>query len=87
MVKLLKETWTNEKGEVMLVEDLYEENRLLIDLRCQPDNIRSRIDTTIQAAMESRRKFSYFHLMKFIGKYELHKIGDSIDQYLPMLSR
>jgi hypothetical protein len=87
MVKLLKETWTNEKDEVMSVEELYEENRLLIDLRCQPDNIRARIDSTILAAMETKRKFSYFHLMKFIGKYELHKIGDSIDQYLPMLSR
>lgn len=87
MVQLLKETWTNERGETMLVEDLYEENRLLIDLRCQPDNIRARIDDTISTAMACKRKFSHFHLMKFIGKYELHKIGDSIDQYLPMLSR
>jgi hypothetical protein len=87
LVKLLKETWTNEKGETMVVEDLYEENRLLIDLRCQPDNIRNRIDDTITTAMGTKKKFSYFHLMKFIGKYELHKIGDSIDQYLPMLSK
>lgn len=87
MVQLMKETWVNERGETMLVEELYEENRLLIDLKCQPDNIRSRIDNTIMDAMALKRKFSYFHLMKFIGKYDLHKIGDSIDQYLPMLSR
>lgn len=87
LVQLLKETWVNEKGETMSVEELYEENRLLIDLRCQPDNIRNRIDDTITTAMGTKKKFSYFHLMKFIGKYELHKIGDSIDQYLPMLSK
>jgi hypothetical protein len=87
MVQLMKETWVDEKKQTMLVEDLYDENRLLIDLREQPAPIRTLIDNTIAEAMATKKKFSYFHIMKFIGKYELHKIGDSIDQYLPMLSK
>ena len=86
-IQLMKETWTNEVGDKMSVEDLYEENRLLIDLSYQPDNIRQQIENVIRDATSIHKKFSLFHIMKFIGKYELHKIGSGIDQYMTMLSR
>lgn len=87
MVQLMKETWVNERKEEMSVEALYEENQLLIDLEQQPEPIRESMFKIINERMEEKKQFSYFHIMKFIGKYQLNKIRDNIDQYLPMLSK
>jgi hypothetical protein len=85
-VQLMKEFWTDEAGHTNTVEDLYEENQLLIDLEQQPGPIRDLMTQVIETEMATKKQFSYFHLMKFIGKYQLTKIRDSIDQYLPLLS-
>lgn len=87
MVQMMKETWVNENNEEMVVELMYEENQLLIDLEQQPDPIRTLMFKVIDEAMVAEKQFSYFHIMKFIGKYQLNKIRDNIDQYLPMLSK
>jgi 5'-3' exonuclease len=87
MVKLMKETWINEREVEFVVEALFKENQLLIDLEMQPENIRMLIDETIEEEMEKKKKFSMFFIMKFIGKFQLKKIQGSIDQYVNMLSR
>jgi len=86
-VQLMKETWTDEKGREILVEDMFKENQLLIDLEKQPKDVRLAILTTVDEAMDQKRKFSMFHLMKFCHRYELKKIIEGIDQFIPMLSR
>lgn len=83
----MKETWTNQDGTVFRVEQIYDENRLLIDLEKQPRDIRIRIGETLADAMDKERKFSLFFMLKFIGKYKLVKIKESIDQFIPMLSK
>ena len=87
LVKLMKETWINEHEVEFVVEALFKENQLLIDLEMQPENIRMLINETIEEEMEKKKKFSMFFIMKFIGKFELKKIQSSIDQYVNMLSR
>jgi hypothetical protein len=84
---LMKETWTDDKKNVIKVEDIFKENQLLIDLGKQPADIRVAMLTTIDEAMDVKRKFSMFHILKFCGKYELKKIMESIDQFVPMLSK
>jgi hypothetical protein len=37
--------------------------------------------------MDKERAFSLFFILKFIGKYKLVKIKESIDQYIPLLSK
>lgn len=86
-VQLLKSTWTNEQKIEFVVEKLYAENRILIDLGCQPENIQQLIKQSIESAFEKKRQFSMFFILKFIGKYKLNRIKDSIDQYVPLLSR
>ena len=85
-VQLFKETWTDEKNNTILVEDMFYENQKLIDLSQQPDNIRLAILTAVDAAMDKEHKFSMFHILKFCGKYELKRITENIDTYIPMLS-
>jgi len=85
-VQLMKETWTDPRGE-FVVEKLYKENQLLIDLEKQPATIRTKILTAVEEAVNKEREFSLFFIMKFIGKYQLNKIKENIDQYLPLLSK
>jgi len=86
-VQLMKETWKDPYGTEYVVEQLYKENQLLIDLTKQPTDIRIKILETVEREMNRKREFSLFFIMKFIGKYELNKIKDNIDQYLPLLSK
>lgn len=86
-VSLMKELWTNENKVQFRVQDLFEENQKLIDLEKQPDDIRQLIELSVKAAVRRKRDFSMFFILKFIGKYKLIKIKESIDQYLPLLSR
>lgn len=83
---LMMETWNDQNGKEFRVKDLFEENRLLMDLRCQPEDIQLSIVKTVLEGMRNPGKFSYFHFMKYLGKYELKKVAAQIDQFVPMLS-
>lgn len=98
LVQLMKEKWSGMRtltvdGELVTspvtytVEDLYNENRILIDLEKQPEDIRALISASVNAALARERHFSMFFILKYIGKFKLTKIRDSLDQYVPMLSR
>lgn len=83
---MLNTKWTNENGEERVVRKMYEENRLLMDLSCQPDDIKQLIETTVNEGFENIVKYSHFHFLRFCGKYELKNVSEKVEQYLPMLS-
>ena len=74
---MMKQTWTNEKKTQYLVEDLFNENELLIHLDKQPEPIIRKIDNTIAESWSREKHFSMFHILKFLGKYDLNKIKDN----------
>lgn len=84
---LMMETWTDPKGNEFKVKDLFEENKLLMDLQEQPGNIRKRMVMTILKQFDNPGKFSYFHFMQFLGNFELKKVAEQAEQFVPMLSR
>lgn len=86
-IQLMNEKWTNQDGIEFKVGDLFEENEKLIHLEKQPKDIRRLIYQSVDEAMEKEREFSLFFILKFIGKYKLVRIKDSIDTYIPMLSK
>ena len=61
---IMNETWsvkdpeTGEITQTFLVKDLFEENKLLMDLDSQPQEIKELIQQTIDEAIESRAQFS-----------------------------
>jgi hypothetical protein len=88
---LMNETWSitdPETGEITKyrVGDLFEENKLLMDLDAQPEEIKKRIDAAIDFAVENRKSFSYFQFMKFLGKHELNAIADESTKYTQIFS-
>lgn len=89
---LMNETWdvkdpeTGEIVQTFSVKALFEENKLLMDLECQPQEIKDLIQQTITEAIDSRSQFSYFHFMKFLGEYQLKAIADEGMKYNDIFS-
>lgn len=80
-------TWKHADGREMIVKNLFEENKKLMDLTCQPDDIQELNIRTVVTGVKNPGTFSYFHFMKFLGEYELKKIIDQAENFVDMLSR
>ena len=87
LTNLRNSTWTNHDGRVMEVGKLLDENKLLMDLTAQPDHIRDIMDMMIVRAKLEKKSFNHFQFMKFLGKFQLKKIVEQLEQFVPMLSR
>lgn len=91
-VNLMNDSWDvkdPQTGEVLqsfVVKDLFNENKLLMDLDCQPPEIKQLIQNTIDTAIEDRGSFSYFHFMKFLGEYQLKAIANESMNYTDIFS-
>ncbi|MCK9369605.1 hypothetical protein M0R04_06830 [Candidatus Dojkabacteria bacterium] len=86
-VNFMNEQWTDQNKRKFTVGEMFKHNQILIDLECQPDDIKKIISEVITTELDLKKHFSYFHILKFIGKYKLKKLADTIDNFVPMLSR
>lgn len=85
-INFMKEKWTNQNKQEFTVAQMFKHNQVLIDLEKQPDDIRQLMEEVLVEELALEKKFSYFHILKFIGKYKLIKIKDNIEHFIPMLS-
>lgn len=84
---ILNEKWTAPDGTKFKVKELYNENKLLMDLRAQPNAIKQRALDAISEQMENPGTYSYFHFLQFCGKFELKEISKNAETFSKMLSR
>lgn len=86
---MMLQRWTDHDGNEHLVKDDYERNKLLIDLKAQPDHIKDSIDLSIVEHVLNKPPAltigAYF--MKFCGKYELNRISSSATKYVEWMSK
>jgi hypothetical protein len=79
--------WSDHNGDEHRVKDDYERNKTLIDLRAQPVEIKTAVDTVIKENVRTTTTPQVgIHLMKFCGKYELTKISDQGETYAKWLN-
>ena len=84
---LMNTTWSHPlTKQIFLVRDLFEENKLLMDLREQPEYVRTLIDNTITESINNPGTFSYFNFMRYLGKHELTRIIEGFDNYIHLLN-
>lgn len=83
---LMHEQWTHPDGRTITVKDAFAENKTLMDLTCQPDDIKTLIQHTILTAMKHPGSYSYFHFLQFCGKFEMKKLALQADQFTKLLS-
>ena len=79
---LMLQRWVDHEGVEHRVLDDYNRNRMLIDLKAQPENIRKVIEDTIaQAAQPKTVDQVGIRLLKFCQLYDMKRIMDSIQSY------
>lgn len=89
-LKLMNETWDAEVGGKIVtykVGDLYEENKILLDLTKQPEEIRQYMFEHIKNEVNNLGKYSNFHFLRFLGKFELKKIAEEINKFQDIFIR
>ena len=84
---LMLQRWSDHEGVEHRVLDDYERNRTLIDLTCQPDNIKQVVDRAIREHVSHKDIGQVgVRFMKFCGRFELTRISESPEQYARWLN-
>jgi 5'-3' exonuclease len=84
---MMLQRWADPDGNEFRVKELYERNKLLIDLTAQPDEIKDKVDACITSGVRVQTTPQVgVHFMKFCGKYELQKISEQADSYAKWLN-
>lgn len=79
---LMLQRWTDHNGVEHRVLDDYERNVHLIDLTCQPEDVKQVVDQAIREQISHKDVGQVgSHFLKFCGKYELIKCSDQAEQY------
>jgi 5'-3' exonuclease len=86
-VNMMEQTWTDHEGREHTVKDLFEENKRLTDLSAQPEHIKEIMVTTINHEMSNCGKYSHFHFIRFLGKYNLKNVSRNLETFIPLLSK
>jgi len=74
--------WVDHEGIEHRVRDDYERNRMLIDLTCQPEEIKNQVDESIRNGVNVKQLGQVgINFLKFCGKYELTKISEQAETY------
>lgn len=90
MNHIFSETFYDEKVDdyvtrEFVVNDLFEENRLLLDLNAQPDNIRELIDSIVEREIVKKRKTNFMKFLQLANRRELNNILARPRALLPLL--
>ena len=84
---LMLQRWTDHNGVEHKVLDDYHRNRILVDLKAQPEDIKAIIAEAIADA--SKAKFVSMvgaKFLKYCGKYDLAKLSDQASVYAEMFN-
>lgn len=84
--EIMHHTWDHVNGRKMEVRKLFNENKLLMDLTCQPEHIREKIAVAIIEGFENIGKFSFTEFLQFCGDYKLIRIAESYKNYKELLT-
>jgi hypothetical protein len=69
------------------VQDLFEENKLLLDLNEQPEELQKIIDSTVEREIARKKKTNFVKFLKFCKSRELMSLALSGQAYLPLLDQ
>lgn len=62
-------------------KDVFEENKLLMDLRCQPDDIKQLINLSIERCIKERSSYDMFEFMRYCNRNKLKNISSGMDSF------
>lgn len=68
------------------VGDLFEENKILLDLNSQPEIIREEIDAHIEEELSRKKCLNFIKFLRFCKKRQLENLVSTSQNYIPFLS-
>ena len=85
---LMLQRWTDHNGVEHRVLDDYNRNRALVDLRAQPDEVKTYVDDAIKTQISHKDIGQVgVRFMKFCGRHELTRVSDQAEQYSRWLNQ
>jgi len=85
---LMLQRWVDHEGQEHRVMDCYNRNKMLIDLTCQPNDIKSKITECITTSKQKDHVSQVgIHLMRFCGKHNLVKLGEQVNDHVKYLNK
>lgn len=85
-INFMNETWVDENKITRRVGDLFEENKILVDLFNQPSNIRDKIFPEIKNQIAEVNSYAHFHFLKFLEKHQLNQIRKDANRFIEMFT-
>lgn len=83
----MNQKWVDHNGKEHRVEDCYNRNRMLIDLKSHPDNVKNEIDKCIIECVQTEPKEKVgWHFGRFCMQYELEQISNRLEEFARILS-
>jgi len=84
---MMLQRWVDHDKVEHRVRDDYERNRILIDLTCQPQEVKDNVDNVIRENVRIKTTPQVgIHFLKFCGKYELEEIAKNSSAYSKWLN-
>jgi hypothetical protein len=80
--------WTDHNEQEQRVRDAYERNKVLIDLDAQPESVKEACKLIINEKVSAKTVPALeigMNFMKFCGRWDLKKLGDSAQQFMPLM--
>lgn len=86
-VNFMNEKWTDDKQVEHRVGDLFEENRVLVDLTMQPPELREYLLATIREQVKSQGKYAHFFFLGFCNRFKLRRVAEEARRFIDIFSR
>jgi len=67
-------------------EELFNENKMLLDLDAQPEEIKDLIGEVIERELVRDREFNFVKFLQFCNRYELNNMKNRAQTFIPFLS-
>ena len=85
---MMLQKWIDHEGVEHRVLDDYNRNKLLCDLRAQPEEIKAEILSTIDKAIAEQKNIPQvgIRLLKFCAEYDLQKVSEQVQSYAEPLN-
>lgn len=84
----MNQRWMHHDGTERIVKDTYKFNKMLIDLRCQPDDVKQKCLEVILAVYDKPVVRNVgIHFMKFCGQWDLQRLSMDAVTYAKMLNQ
>lgn len=74
-------------GEVEYsTQEVFDENKILMDLTAQPKGIKKEMVKTVLEAKDNRGKYNHIKFLRFLTVNELENVINRIEEFVPMLT-